>query len=115
MQSALMKEMHNVEKYCALTQRREALGDEGMRRAEAQWASLIDRVRAAKNAGVDPASDEVRTLTLEWHSLVEAFTGGDAQIEELYTLRNQRIVAYCPLPIAHCPKPFARLTLLPRQ
>jgi DNA-binding transcriptional MerR regulator len=80
---ALMKEMKALEKYYTpeqldeLAKRREALGDEGMRQAEAQWATLIDKVREARNAGLEPTSPEVRELAAEWHSLVRAFTGGD--------------------------------------
>jgi DNA-binding transcriptional MerR regulator len=85
---ALMKEMHKVEKYYTqeqldeLAKRREALGDEGMRQAEAQWATLIDRVREARNAGLDPGSPKVRELADEWQSLVQAFTGGDPGISQ---------------------------------
>lgn len=68
---ALMKEMKNVEKYYTneqldtLARRRAALGDNGMRQAENQWAALIDNVRNARNAGLDPASPRVRELSAE--------------------------------------------------
>jgi len=56
------------------------VGEEGMREAEAEWPRLIARVREAMEAGVDPASDEVRALARRWAELVERFTGGDREI-----------------------------------
>lgn len=68
---ALMKEMKNVEKYYTneqldtLARRRANFGDNGMHQAENQWAALIDNVRNARNAGLDPASPRVRELSAE--------------------------------------------------
>ena len=83
----LMKEMTNVEKYYTpeqletLAQRRAEHGEEAIRGFEQQWADLIARVQAAKDAGVDPASPEVLDMAREWSGLVQAFTGGDPGIQ----------------------------------
>jgi DNA-binding transcriptional MerR regulator len=84
----VMKEMNMVEKHYTkeqldvLAERAAGLGEEGMRQAEAQWADLIDRVRKAKETGVDPASPAVRAMAAEWQSLIDAFTGGDPGIRQ---------------------------------
>lgn len=84
----LMKELSMVEQHYTkeqletLAQRASNLGDEGMRAAEAQWSGLIDRVRQAKEKGLDPASPEVREMAAEWQSLIDAFTGGDPGISQ---------------------------------
>jgi MerR family transcriptional regulator, thiopeptide resistance regulator len=85
---SILEEMSDMEKYYSkeqletLARRREALGEEGMRAAEAQWASLIDRVRDAEAAGIDPAEESVQAMAREWQSLIDAFTGGDPGIRE---------------------------------
>lgn len=84
----LIREMTMVEKYYTdeqlrtLAQRADALGEEGMRAAEARWTDLIDRVRKAKAAGLAPASPEVRAMAAEWQELIDAFTGGDPGIRQ---------------------------------
>jgi len=65
-----------------LSARRDALGPEGMERAQQQWAELIAAVQAEKDAGTDPADPRVQELAARWRSLVEAFTGGDPGIRD---------------------------------
>jgi MerR family transcriptional regulator, thiopeptide resistance regulator len=85
---SILEEMSDMEKYYSkeqletLARRREALGEEGMRAAEAQWASLIDRVRDAEAAAIDPAEESVQAMAREWQSLIDAITGGDPGIRE---------------------------------
>ncbi len=63
-----------------IRQRAEQLGEAGMRQAQEEWPRLIAQVRAAMEAG-KPASDpEVLEMGRRWHALVNAFTGGDANI-----------------------------------
>jgi DNA-binding transcriptional MerR regulator len=63
-----------------LAQRRGALGEDGMRRAEADWSALIADAEAERAAGTDPADPRVQPLVDRWQTLIEAFTGGDAGI-----------------------------------
>ncbi|MBX3072195.1 MAG: MerR family transcriptional regulator [Thermomicrobiales bacterium] len=82
----LIEELAKVEKHYTkeqldtLAERAADLGDAGMRAAETQWTDLIDRVRTARESGIDPASPQVRAMATEWQSLIDAFTGGDPGI-----------------------------------
>jgi MerR family transcriptional regulator, thiopeptide resistance regulator len=60
--------------------RREQVGEERIRQVEAEWPTLIARVRAEMEAGTDPASPTVRHLARRWKALVEEFTGGNPEI-----------------------------------
>jgi MerR family transcriptional regulator, thiopeptide resistance regulator len=83
----VIKMSGNVEKYYTpeqleyLERRRREVGEERIRRAEAEWAELIERVRAEMEAGTDPSSERVQTLAGRWMELVNEFTGGDPGIE----------------------------------
>jgi MerR family transcriptional regulator, thiopeptide resistance regulator len=63
-----------------LAARREALGEEGMRKAQDDWAELITAVEAEREKGTDPADPRVQELAGRWQALVQAFTGGDPAI-----------------------------------
>jgi hypothetical protein len=82
----VLKEIDQMEKYYTpeqletLAKRRDALGEDGMAQANQLWSDLIERARAAREAGLDPASEGVRQIAAEWSSLVQAFTGGDPGI-----------------------------------
>lgn len=65
------------EQQADLAQRADALGADGLRAAEDQWARLIADVRAEHAAGTDPRGPRMRELAREWKGLIEAFTGGD--------------------------------------
>jgi MerR family transcriptional regulator, thiopeptide resistance regulator len=64
-----------------LEQRRREVGEERIRQAEAEWAELIEQVRAEMEAGTDPSSERVQVLARRWMGLVEEFTAGDPGIE----------------------------------
>lgn len=76
----MYEKYYTPEQLETLRARREALGDDGMRAAEAEWPRLIAAMRAAMRAGTDPADPEVRALASRWRELVEQFTGGDPGI-----------------------------------
>ena len=63
-----------------LRQRREAIGDDRIRRVEAEWPRLTAEMRAEYERGTDPADPRVQELARRWRALVEEFTGGDAGI-----------------------------------
>ena len=75
-----MEQYYTPEQLEDLRRRREALGPEGMERAQRDWAALIAEVQAAYAAGEDPRTPKVRALAQRWHELIEAFTGGDPGI-----------------------------------
>ncbi len=71
------QQYYSDEQLQQLAERREALGDEGMQRAQDDWAELIDAMRREQQAGTDPADPRVQELSARWQALVEQFTGGD--------------------------------------
>lgn len=83
----VIKMSENVEKYYTAEQleylegRRREIGEEGIRQAEAEWAELIEQVRAEMEAGTDPSTGRVQALARHWMGLVNEFTGGDPGIE----------------------------------
>jgi DNA-binding transcriptional MerR regulator len=64
-----------------LEERRREVGEERIRQAEAEWAELIERVRAEMEAGTDPSNERVQALARRSIELVNEFTGGDPGIE----------------------------------
>jgi hypothetical protein len=64
-----------------LEQRRGSLGEERIRQAEAEWAELMEQVRAEMERGTDPSNERVRLLAGRWMELVHEFTGGNPGIE----------------------------------
>jgi MerR family transcriptional regulator, thiopeptide resistance regulator len=63
-----------------LEERREALGEEGMRKAEADWAALIAEAEELRVSGASPTDTRAEALADRWAALVAQFTGGDAGI-----------------------------------
>jgi DNA-binding transcriptional MerR regulator len=63
-----------------LAERRETLGDDAIRRAEADWASLIAEAEALRSSGAAPSDPRAAALADRWAALVAQFTGGDAGI-----------------------------------
>ncbi len=84
----LIKEMTMHEQYYSeeqleqLAARRDALGEEGMAKAQQDWADVIADANAALAAGADPTSEEVQAIVARWDGLVEQFTGGDPGIRQ---------------------------------
>ncbi|HEY9282880.1 MAG TPA: MerR family transcriptional regulator [Pyrinomonadaceae bacterium] len=63
-----------------IDERAAALGQEAIEQGQRDWAQLIAEVDEAARAGVDPASERAQELAARWQSLIEAFTGGDAEV-----------------------------------
>ena len=76
----MYEQYYTPEQLEQLAARREALGEEGMRKAQEDWAELIAEVEAERENGTDPADAKVQALMDRWHALIQAFTGGDAGI-----------------------------------
>ncbi|HUQ72187.1 MAG TPA: MerR family transcriptional regulator [Planctomycetaceae bacterium] len=69
-----------------LRQRREAPGgDELVQQGTADWAELFAQLTAEMERGTDPADPRVQALEQRRQALVNAFTGGDAGIEQSLT------------------------------
>jgi MerR family transcriptional regulator, thiopeptide resistance regulator len=71
-----------------LERRAESIGEDGLRRAEADWADVIAAVEAERAAGTDPADARLDPLVERWTGLIEQFTGGDpgirASLQRMY-------------------------------
>lgn len=65
-----------------LRQRREKLGEAGMKKAENDWKELIAAMRMHMEKGTDPTDPAVQALGKKWMTLVRAFTGGDPAMEK---------------------------------
>jgi DNA-binding transcriptional MerR regulator len=76
----MQEQYYTPEQLEQLAARREALGEEGMRKAQQDWAQLIAEVEAEREAGTDPADPKMQALVDRWQALIQAFTGGDAGI-----------------------------------
>lgn len=91
---AMIESYYTPEQLRALRRRGDELGEEGMRRAEAEWQRLEQDVRAALAAEVDPASAEAGALAGRMDELIAQFTGGDAGIarslERMYAEQGAR-------------------------
>jgi MerR family transcriptional regulator, thiopeptide resistance regulator len=73
----MSEKYYTPEQLAQLEERRTTLGDEGMRRAEADWAALIAEAEALRGDGVPPTDPRASALADRWAALVAQFTGGD--------------------------------------
>lgn len=55
----------------------------GGARFDQAWAELIAAIRAEMDGGGSPRSERARILARRWRTLVETFTGGNAETERL--------------------------------
>jgi DNA-binding transcriptional MerR regulator len=69
------------EELAEIKERGERLGPEHIKAVEAEWPTLIARVRREMLEGTDPTSDRMRPLATRWRELVREFTGGNPTIE----------------------------------
>lgn len=101
------KVSERIEKYYTpeqreqLERRREELGEERIREAQAEWPRLMEQVRVEIEAGTDPADERVQELARRWMDLVEEFTGGDAGIRRSVTNMWQQEETLIGLDTAH--------------
>jgi len=83
-----MERYYTPEQAEQLERRAAALGEEGLRRAEAEWADVIAAVEAERAAGTDAADPKLDPLVQRWTGLIEQFTGGDpgirASLQKMY-------------------------------
>ena len=93
-----MERYYTPEQLEQLAERAGALGEEGMRRAQDEWAALIAEVEAERLAGTDPADPKLDPLVARWTALVEQFTGGDpgirASLQRLYDTEGPELASH---------------------
>ncbi len=77
-----MDKYYKPEHQAEIRARGEQLGEQGLRQAEADWAQLIAEVRAEMDKGTPPSDPRAQALAQRWRALVEAFTGGNPEIEQ---------------------------------
>jgi MerR family transcriptional regulator, thiopeptide resistance regulator len=75
-----MERYYTPEQLERLGERADALGPEGMERAQEDWAALLAEVEAERAAGTDPADARLDPLLARWNALIDQFTGGDPGI-----------------------------------
>ena len=84
----MQERYYTPEQLDQLAARREALGEEGMRKAEQDWTDLIAEMDAERARGTDPADPRVQALADRWQAQIALFTGGDpgitASLKRLY-------------------------------
>jgi MerR family transcriptional regulator, thiopeptide resistance regulator len=78
----VIERYYTHEQLAELARRREALGPDGMKKAERDWADLYEEVEREYRAGTDPADPRVQALVARSDALIEAFTGGDQGIRD---------------------------------
>ncbi len=79
------KRYYTPEQLETLARRRDAIGPEGIEKAQDDWRHLIAEVSKAVEQGLDPASEEAQGLARRWDALIDAFTGGDEGIRQSLT------------------------------
>lgn len=77
----MVDRLFSVEELEEIRARGDRLGREHIRAVEAEWPTLIAKVRVEMLAGTDPANERMRPLALRWRELVREFTGGNPSIE----------------------------------
>jgi MerR family transcriptional regulator, thiopeptide resistance regulator len=75
-----MIEKYTPDQQAQLEQRRDELGDDGIRQAERDWAALIEAVKTERAKGTRPPAAPMLELARQWQALIEQFTGGDEGI-----------------------------------
>jgi DNA-binding transcriptional MerR regulator len=76
----MAEQYYTPEQLAQLEERRREVGDEGMRRAEADWAALIAEAEELRASGAAPTDPRAASLADRWAALIAQFTGADAGI-----------------------------------
>lgn len=76
----MFEKYYTPEQLATLKERADALGVEGMAKAQDDWTQLIAEVKVEMEKGTDPQSERVQSLAARWQALINQFTGGDPSI-----------------------------------
>src|SRR5207253_2453848 len=96
----MIENYYTPEQLETLRKRREEAGPAGeavIQQGQADWADLFAQLRVEMEKGTDPADPKVQALGKRREALVNAFTGGDAGIEQslkrLWTEQGDKLCA----------------------
>ncbi len=78
--TTMHEKYYTPEQLETLKKRGEAMGTEGMQKAQSDWTELNNAFRSAMENGTDPGDAEVQALVSRMKEMIHAFTGGDAGI-----------------------------------
>jgi len=76
----MSEQYYTPEQLEQLEARRTQLGEDGMAKAQRDWADLIAEMDAERAAGTDVGDAKVQALADRWQDLINQFTGGDPGI-----------------------------------
>ena len=76
----MSEQYYTPEQLQQLEARRDELGEDGMAKAQQDWADLIAAMDAEREAGTDVADPRVQALADRWEGMIRQFTGGDPGI-----------------------------------
>ena len=93
-EKVIEEEGFSEEQLADLAERREQIGEQAITDVQAAWPNLIERVRAAVDAGLDPATPQAQKLAAEWMRLLEQFHGGETGLRDsLYRMQAENAEA----------------------
>ncbi len=78
----MVEKHYTAEQLAEFEQLATEVGPEEIAAVEREWARLIPEMRAARDAGLDPASDEAQALGERWRGLVERSFRGRTELRD---------------------------------
>jgi DNA-binding transcriptional MerR regulator len=78
----MMEKYYTKEQLQELEQRKGALGADAIKAVEQEWPQLLAQVRTEMENNTDPADPRVQALAKRWMELLQAFSGGNREIEK---------------------------------
>ncbi len=80
--TTMYEKYYTPDQLAELQARADALGPDGMAKAQQDWQDLINEVRAELDQGTAADSDRMKPLVARWNALIRAFTGGNPAIAQ---------------------------------
>jgi DNA-binding transcriptional MerR regulator len=77
---SMFEKYYTPEQLQQLERRRQALGEDEIKRVEQEWKDLYAQVREHREQGTDPSDPAVQALVRRSGELIQMFTGGDPAI-----------------------------------
>jgi DNA-binding transcriptional MerR regulator len=78
----MMEKYYTKEQLEELEARKGILGADAIKAVEQEWPQLLAKVRTEMENNTDPADPRVQALAKRWTELLQAFSGGNRQIEK---------------------------------
>jgi DNA-binding transcriptional MerR regulator len=82
----LMEALEMIDKYYTqeqldeLKSRADAIGEEGMKKAQDDWKALIEEIQIEMDRSANPEDESVQYLAQRWLALIQLFSGGNPTI-----------------------------------